>query len=85
MSLQVVPTSLPRPKHGKPIESVELSVVFRTNRRTAARIKDLVPSVNLRSGGCEVVIEGENPGEVAERAKEILDKVRSVIDSPERL
>jgi hypothetical protein len=83
--LQAVPMNSPRPKHGRPIESVELSVVFRTNRRTAARIKDLVPSVNLRSGGCEVIIEGKDPGDVAERAKEILDKVRSVIDSPERL
>jgi hypothetical protein len=76
---------LPRPRHDRPIESVELSVVFRTDRRTAERIKDLVPSVSLRSSGCEVVIKGENPGEVAEKAKEILDKVRTVIDSPERL
>ena len=76
---------MPRPRRGRPIESVELSVVFRTDRITAERIKDLVPSVNLRSSGCEVVIKGENPGEVAERAKEILDKVRTVIDSPERL
>lgn len=77
--------SSPRRRHASPIESVELKVTFRADRETARRIKESVPSAVLRNGVCEVVIEGKAPAEVADRAKEILEKVRAVVGSPERL
>jgi hypothetical protein len=77
--------SSPKRRRASPIESVELKVTFRVDRETARRIKEIVPSAVLRSGVCEVVIEAEAPAEVADRAKEILEKVRAVVGSPERL
>jgi len=42
------------------------------------KIKDAVPSARIRGGGCEVRISAQDPGEVAEWAKDILEKVRGV-------
>jgi hypothetical protein len=36
-------------------------------------IKKSIPSAVLKSGGCEIRVDGEEPGEVAERAREILE------------
>jgi hypothetical protein len=57
---------------------VALKITFRADRETTEKIKKAVPSAIVRNGACEVRIEGEQPGEVAERAKELLDKIRDV-------
>ncbi len=69
----------PRRRHDGPIESVALKITFRADRETNVRIKELVPSAVLRRGVCEVKIEGEEPSEVAEKARLILEKVRTVV------
>jgi hypothetical protein len=80
-----VPTNLPKRRQDKPIEAVELRISFKTDRRSAAKVKELVSSARLRQGNCEVVIEGESPGDVAERARAVLEKVRAVMESPESI
>jgi len=70
---------LPRPRPDKPIESVALKIQFRADRETTARIKELVPSAVVRGGVCEVKIEAEQPSEVAEQAKALLEKIRTVV------
>ncbi len=67
-----------RRRQSKPIESVELRISFRTDRITAGRIKAAIPSAVLKAGGCEVTVGGEQPGEVAERARAMLDKLKMV-------
>jgi hypothetical protein len=51
----------------------------------AERIKELVPAASLRRNGCEIAIEGQSPSEVADKAKEMLEKVRTVVDSSESI
>jgi len=80
-----VRTSSPRPRHDRPIESVRLRISFRTGRNVAERIKELVPAASLRRNGCEIAIEGQSPSEVADKAKEMLEKVRTVVDSSESI
>ncbi len=65
-----------------PIESVELKITFRTDRATATRIKEAIPSVALKNGSCEVKVEGEQPGEVADKAREMLEKLRAIVETP---
>jgi hypothetical protein len=69
----------PRPRPDRPIESVALRIQFRADRETRNKIRELVPSAVLRGGVCEVKIEAEEPAEVAERAKALLEKIRSVV------
>jgi hypothetical protein len=69
----------PRRKQDRPIESVALKVTFRADRETAAKIKDVIPGAVVRGGVCEVRIEAEEPGEVAEKAKLLLEKIRTVV------
>ena len=73
-----VPTTSPRQKHGRPIESVELRITFRGDRSTSAKIKELFPGVVVRGGICEVTVEGEEPAEVAEKARTILERIRTI-------
>ncbi len=74
-------TSLRR-RPDRPVESVELRITFRTDRGTAAKIKESIPGTVLRSGGCEVRVEGEEPIDVAEKARVILEKLREIAQSP---
>jgi hypothetical protein len=69
----------PRRRQDRPIEYVALKVTFRADRETTARIREAVPSAVVRGGVCEVKVEAEQPGEVAEKAKAILDKIRAAI------
>ncbi len=69
----------PRRRQDKPIESVELKITFRGDRETNGRIRKLVPSAIMRGGVCVVRVEGVEPSEVAEKAKAILEKVRTVV------
>ncbi len=76
-SLAVRSTS-PKRKPARPIESVELTVTFRTDWQTAKRIRAAFPSAHVRRGVCEVSILGERPSEVAEKTRVLLEKVRAI-------
>lgn len=69
----------PRRKQDRPIKSVALKITFRADRETTAKIKEAIPSAIVRGGVCEVRIEAEEPGEVAEKAKLLLEKIRTVV------
>ncbi len=69
----------PRQRQGNPVESVELKITFRGDRETNGRIKELVPGAVVRGGVCEVSIEGEEPAEVAEKVRAVLEKIRAVV------
>ena len=62
----------------RPIESVELKISFRADRETAEAIKRTIPSAVLRNGVCVLKIEGEQPADVAEKARGVLEKIRDV-------
>ncbi|MDG6900090.1 MAG: hypothetical protein JRN59_04790 [Nitrososphaerota archaeon] len=68
----------PRRSQDSPIESVRLTVTFRADRQTAAKIAEKLPSAVVRGGRCVMSIEGNSPGEIAEKAKALLEQVRSV-------
>lgn len=70
--------TLARRKPDKPIESVELRISFRADRATAEAIKRTIPSAVLRNGVCILKIEGGQPGDVAEKAREVLEKIRDM-------
>jgi len=65
----------------EPVESVELTVSIKADRATAERIKKLVPSAKVKRGSCELKVVGERPAEVAQRAEEIMEKLREVVGS----
>jgi hypothetical protein len=69
---------LPRQRQDSPVESVELRIAFRADRATANRIKEAIPFATVKRGGCEVRIEARQPGEVMERAKVVLEKLRAI-------
>lgn len=65
-----------------PVESVELTISIKADRATAERIKGLVPSAKVKSGTCEMKLAGEHPADLAQRAEELMEKLRGVIGSP---
>ncbi len=67
-----------RPRPDRPIQFVELKIAFRADKKTANAIKQTFPTSKLRNGLCEVKIESERPAEAAEKARELLEKIRSV-------
>jgi hypothetical protein len=67
----------PRRRPDRPIESVALKVVFRASKETAAKVREVVPAAKFRLGNCEVKLEGQDPGEVAEKARAVLEKIRT--------
>jgi hypothetical protein len=69
----------PRRRRDSPVESVELKITFRADRETRERIAKAVPDAKLRGGVCEVKIEAEQPAEVAEKARALLEKLRTVV------
>jgi hypothetical protein len=72
----------PRRRQDRPIQAVELRITFRADRATSRKIKEAIPSARIRVGGCEVRIAAQEPGEVADRAKEVLERVRAVQNQP---
>lgn len=74
----------PRRSQDRPIRSVSLKISFRAGSDETARIRGAVPSAVPRTGGCEVRIDAEEPSEVAEKAKALLEKLRAPRDA-ERL
>jgi hypothetical protein len=69
----------PRRRRDRPIESVALKITFRADRERTAKIREVVPSAVIRDGVCEVKIEAEQPAEVAEKARVLLEKIRTVV------
>ena len=78
-------TTSRKPKPDRPILFVELKIAFRADKKATAAIKKSFPSAKVHNGLCEVKIESEGPAEMAEKARELLEKIRSVAQSPERL
>jgi len=68
-----------RQRQDRPIESLALKIAFRANRESAARIRELLPSVQVRGGVCRVVLEAKEPAEMAEKAREVLEKLRAAM------
>ena len=69
-------------KSDRPIESVELKITFRADKATALKIKEAIPSAVLKRGGCEIRIDGEQPGDVADKARVLLEKLRGIAETP---
>jgi len=69
----------PRRRQDRPVESVALKITFRASRETTARIREAVPSVQVKGGVCRVTLEAKEPAEMAEKAKEILEKLRAAV------
>jgi hypothetical protein len=62
-----------------PIESLALKIAFRANRESAARIRELIPFAQIRGGVCRVEIQAREPEEMAEKAREVLEKLRAAM------
>jgi len=65
-----------RRRQDRPIESLALKITFRADRESAARIRELVPSAQVRGGVCTVELEAKEPAEMAGKAREVLEKLR---------
>jgi hypothetical protein len=74
-----------RPNPDRPIQFVKLEIAFRADKKTMAAIRRSFPSAKERNGLCKVIIESERPAEVADKTRELLEKIRSVAQNPERL
>jgi len=70
--------TLPRRRRDRPIASVELRISFRPDKKSMEAMKSLIPGSALKSGAYVVKVRGEQPAEVADRAREVLEKVRSL-------
>ncbi len=68
----------PRRRQDRPIESVELRITFRANGDASRKIREAIPHARVKGGVCEVRIQAEQPSEVAEKAREVLDRVRAI-------
>jgi hypothetical protein len=69
----------PRQKHDRPIESVVLRISLRVDSDKAAKIKELIPSAQVRGDVCNLGVEAGDPGEVAEKVRILLEKLRTVV------
>lgn len=67
----------PRRRQDRPVETVALKIVFRADKDAYSKIKAAVPEATFHGGNCEVKIDGKQPGEVADRAKAILEVIRA--------
>jgi len=74
-----VPMNSRRQRQDRPIESLALKITFRADRESAARIRELLPSVQVRGGVCRVELEAKEPAEMAEKAREVLEKLRAAM------
>ena len=68
-----------RQRQDRPIESLALRIDFRADGESAARIRELLPSVQVRGGVCRVELEAKEPAEMAEKAREVLEKLRAIM------
>ena len=68
----------PRRRQGSPVESVTLRITFEGTGKELSGIRRAIPSAVAREGGCEVTIRAATPEAVAERARELLERLRGV-------
>jgi hypothetical protein len=68
-----------RRRQDRPIESLALKITFRADRDAATRIRDLIPTAQIRGGVCRVELEAKEPTEMAEKVREVLEKLRGVV------
>lgn len=68
-----------RQRQDRPVESLALKIAFRADEKSAAKIRELIPEVRVRGGVCRVELEAEEPSEIAEKAREVLEKLRAVL------
>ncbi len=68
-----------RRSQDRPIKSVELRITFRADRATLARLRSVLQSAVMSRGTLEFKIIGEHPAEVEEKAKAVLETLRSVV------
>ncbi|MBI3840375.1 MAG: hypothetical protein HY297_00205 [Thaumarchaeota archaeon] len=45
-------------------------------------MKASIPWAVVRGGSCELKLKGEEPAEIAERAHEVLEKLRGILETP---
>ena len=67
----------PRRRQDRPIQSVALKIVFSAGKDARAKIRQVAPSAKFHRGSCEFRIDGDHPGEVAEKARAILETIRA--------
>ena len=72
-----VPTNSRRRSQDRPIESLALKIAFRADAESAARIRELLPTAQVRGGICRVELEAEEPAEMAEKARQVLEMLRA--------
>ncbi len=70
--------SSPRRRQDRPVVSVELKVSLTADGPTSKKIREAIPSAIAKRGGCEVRVRAEKPEEVAEKALEVLRKLRAI-------
>jgi hypothetical protein len=69
----------------RPIKFATLKIAFKADKKMTTVIKEAFPSARIRNDKCEVTIEAEHPAEVAEKARALIEKIRSVAKNRERL
>ena len=67
-----------RQRQDRPIESLALKIAFRPDRESLAKVRELFPSARFSGGVCRVELEAKEPAEMAEKARQVLEKLRSV-------
>ena len=67
----------PRRRSDRPIRSVSLKITFSGGREELAKIREAFPSAVTRGGRCELWIDAEEPAQVAEKARALLEKLRA--------
>ena len=55
---------------------MELRLAFNADKATAEAVREVVPAAVLRGGICRLKIQGSDPREVADRAREVFDRIR---------
>jgi len=69
----------PRRRQDRPVESLALKITFRAGSETTARIKEAIPSARVSDGVCHISLEAKEPAEMAEKARVLLEKLRTVV------
>ena len=73
-----MPTNSPKPRQGRPVESLELRISIRADRETAGRIREAIPSAVVKGGACELKIEARRPADMVEKARAVLEQLRAI-------
>lgn len=71
---------LARQSKDRPIEAVELRIEFRADKAKSAAITSAIPYAEVRGNACVMKIKGSDPGEVAEKAREVLEVIRGLAE-----